>query len=114
MSDPDAFTFIEVPADENDPRIQAALDELRGMILERFPDATFTVSHGEDPEGIYLNPIVDIDDLDEVTSVILSRVVDMQIDEGLPVYVIPGWPSHRIEAYWREQRARQAKGRATL
>ena len=105
---------LMIPADENDPRIQAALEELRGMILDKFPGATFTVTYGDDPEGIYLNPTVDIEDLDEVTNVILSRMVDMQIDEGLPVYVVPEWPDHRIEAYWREQRARQAEGRAVL
>jgi hypothetical protein len=104
----------EIPADENDPRIKAALAELRGMILERFPEATFTVSRGEDPVGIYLDATVDIEDLDEVTNIILSRVVDMQIDEGLPVYVIPGWPEHRIEAYRREHPVSRSRGRAIL
>ncbi len=89
----------------DDSRIQAALDELRGKILKRYPDATFHVYRGEDPEAIWLEAIADVDDLDDVTGVVISRVVDMQVDEGLPVYVVGGWPPERLRAYLREQRA---------
>lgn len=93
----------EVPADADDPRIQGALAELRAMIHRHYPAATFTVSHGDDPEGIYLNVVVDVDDVDEVADVVTHRLVDMQVEEGLPVYVIPEWPPERIAAYWRER-----------
>lgn len=93
----------EVPADADDPRIQAALAELRAMILHRFPAATFTVTCGDDPEGIYLNAVVNVDDVDEVADIVTHRLVDMQVEEGLPVYVIPEWPPERIAAYWRER-----------
>lgn len=89
----------QVPADENDPRIQAALLELRQLVQKRFPKATFAVTHGDDPEGIYLTPTVDIEDLGEVTDVVISRLVDMQVDEGLPVYVVPAWPEERLRSY---------------
>jgi hypothetical protein len=94
-----------VPADEDDPRIQAALEELRGLILERFPDATFTVTLGDDPEGVYLKPTVDIEDLDEVTEPLVSRLVEMQVEEGLPVYVVPEWPLERLRAYLQERKS---------
>lgn len=102
----------EVPADERDPRVRAALNELRSMILHRYPMATFTISHGDDPEGIFLNVIIDIDDLDEVADVVTGRLVDMQVEEGLPVYVIPEWPPERIRAYWQE-RASQSNSMRT-
>lgn len=70
-----------IPADETDPRVQAALAELRELIARRFPDACFEIVHRDDPEGIYLIATVDVDDLDEVTGTVLSRMVDMQILE---------------------------------
>lgn len=81
--------------DETDPRIQRALAELRGLIAARYPSATFTVSGGDDPPGVYLTAVVDIDDVDEVADVFLDRLVALQVDDGLPVYVIPIEPLER-------------------
>ncbi|HET8626122.1 MAG TPA: hypothetical protein VFL91_01815 [Thermomicrobiales bacterium] len=97
----DAYVYNPIPPDERDPRIQAALAELRDLIARRFPAATFTVSRGEDPEGIYLTPLVDVEDLDEVTDTVLDRLLDMQVEEGLPVYVVPDWPLERVRAHLR-------------
>ena len=85
------MTFEEwIESYERDPRVQAVLAELREMIQRRYPTATFEVTRGEDPlVGIYLTPIVDIDDLDEVGDLVTPRLVDMQVDEGLRVYVFP-------------------------
>ena len=94
-----------IAADEHDPRIQAALAELRQKILGRFPGATFSISHGDDPEGIYLEPEVDVDDLDDVADVIVGRLLEMQVSEGLPIYVIPVWPERRIAEYLRRQKS---------
>lgn len=103
-----------VPADVNDPRIRAAVDELRELIATRYPDATFQVYHGEDPEGIHLVPTVDVDDLDDVSAVYRSRLVDL-IREGLPIFVFPDIPPHRITAYVQRQRERdEAERLATL
>ncbi|MBA2276288.1 MAG: hypothetical protein H0W06_00880 [Chloroflexia bacterium] len=105
-----ADEFIElIAADESDPRIQAAVAELRERILEHYPAATFEVVRGEDPEGIYLIPTIDVDDLEEVATVFEPRLVDMQVEEGLPVYVFPDWPLERI----REQLRQKARDRAT-
>ncbi len=69
---------------ESEPRIQAALEELRGIIGRHFPTATFTVTRGEDPTGIDPTPVVDVEDLDEVTDVFLDRLIELQVEEGLP------------------------------
>jgi hypothetical protein len=71
------------------PRIQAALEEIKALILERHSDAIFHVTYGEDPCGIYLKAIVDIDDTDEVTDLYTDRLVDLQVEEELPIYIIP-------------------------
>ncbi len=99
-----------VPPNEHDPRIQAALAELRELIARRFTDASFEIVRRDDPDGIYLIATVDVDDLDEVTDTISSRIVDMQVDERLPVYVVPDWPLERI----REQLRQLARDRATI
>ena len=51
------------------PRLEEAIVELRELIAGHYPDATFTVSDGEDPDGIYLTATVDVEDMGEVVDV---------------------------------------------
>jgi hypothetical protein len=87
------------------PRIEEALRELESMITERFPQASFVVEDGVDPDGIYLVATVDIADTDEVAEIIGDRLVELQVDEGLPVYVTPLRPIERVMAQLREREA---------
>jgi hypothetical protein len=73
----------------DDKRIQQALDELEAMIVGRYPAAEFLVVSGSDPEGIYLKPIVDVEDTEDVFDVVADRLLDLQIDDDLPIYVVP-------------------------
>jgi hypothetical protein len=70
------------------PRMKEAIHELKGLITARFPQAAFVVEEGFDPEGVYLITTVDIADTDDVIAVIGDRLVELQVDEGLPVYVV--------------------------
>lgn len=98
-----------VAADLADPRVQEALTELQELIRQRYPAASFTVTQRQDdPEGIFFTAVVDIDDLDEVTDLVLRRMVDMQLDEGLPIYVVAEWPAERIRVYLRQQTTQRA------
>ena len=65
----------------------------------------FAVEPGEDPPGTYLVATVDIADTDEVIDVVGDRLLALQVDEGLPVYVAPVRPVNRVTA---ELRAREA------
>jgi hypothetical protein len=85
------------------PRMDDALRELQTLITGRFPEATFVVEEGFDPEGVYLVTMVDIPDTDEVVATIGDRLVDLQVDEGLPVYVTPLRPIERVVTQLREQ-----------
>ena len=85
------------------PRMQEAIEELKRLITERFPDASFVVEEGFDPEGIYLIPTVDITDTDDVIAVVGDRLVDLQVDEGLPLYVTPLRPLDRVIAELRNR-----------
>jgi len=80
------------------PRMQEAVEELKRLIIERFPDASFVVEDGFDPEGTYLIPTVDIADTDDVISVVGDRLVELQVDEGLSLYVTPLRPIDRVIA----------------
>jgi hypothetical protein len=87
------------------PRIKEALYELKGLITAHFPQTAFVVEEGVDPEGVYLITTVDIADTDEVIAVIGDRLVELQVDEGLPIYVTPLRPIERVAAELRKREA---------
>jgi hypothetical protein len=87
-------------------RMKEAVAELRALISSQYPEATFTVSDGDDPGEIYLTAIVDVDNMRDVIDVFLDRLVDMQVDEELPISVVPIWPVERSRAMLAEQRTR--------
>ena len=80
------------------PQMAAAIAEMKSMILAHYPDATFVVSDGEDSVGTYLTVTVDVDDLDEVFDVVVERLLEMQVDEFLPFYVLVVHPIERVFA----------------
>jgi hypothetical protein len=80
-------------------RVQGAIDELRQTILQRYPDAQFSVTRGPDePENIHLITTVDLDDPEEVLDLVLDRMIELEVDERIPVYVIPVRTPGRILA----------------
>lgn len=82
-----------------DPRIAQALAELEQTIREHYPSARFAVSHSEDePENIHLLTTVDLADPDEIVDLVLERLVELQVEERVPVYVIPMRTPERILA----------------
>lgn len=89
-----------------DTRIQSAIAELQRCLQTRFPDATFVVTEGEDPEGTYLVVTVDVEDTDEVVEVVRDQLFRMQVEEALPLYLVPALPLARV--------AEQLRGRAEL
>lgn len=78
-----------LPLSDADPQMQRALAELRELIRQHYPTATFQITHGDDPEGTYLLAIVDVADPDAVVDVFIERLLEWQIEAELPVYVIP-------------------------
>lgn len=94
-----------------DPRVAAALDALQRLIAARYPDATFDVFEGEDPEGVYLRATVDIEDSSDALVPALDKLHDLQVEQGLPIYVVTDRPLERIAA---ELRARAIEPRPSL
>jgi hypothetical protein len=85
------------------PAMEKAVNELKGTISQRFAQASFVVEEGFDPKGIYLVTTVDIADTDEVMDVIGDRLVELQVDAGLPIYVTLLRPIQRVLAELRER-----------
>ena len=98
----------------DEQRIQGAIETLKGLIAAPYPEATFAVYEHDDPPGTYLRATVDVDDTDDVFAVVVDRLLDMQVDEGLHVYVAVRPPRWRIEAMHEEHlRMRAERDRAT-
>lgn len=95
----------------NDPQMQAAISELRELITRHFPATTFDVGLEDDPDGVYVTATVDTDDTDEVMDVYLDRLIDLQIEQGLALHIVPVRTPERIAA--DRQRHEAARSIAT-
>ena len=84
------------PLELGTPRMQAAIEDLQRLIQQHYPEATFQVELGDDPTGMYVLATVDIEDTDAVVEVYIDRLLELQIDEGLAVYVVPVRPLARV------------------
>jgi hypothetical protein len=73
----------------DNPAIQKAITELEGLIRRSYPQAVFSVFTGDDPEGIYVRVLLDVEDADVVVDVYLERLLYFQIEERLPLYLVP-------------------------
>lgn len=52
----------------------------------------FEVKPGDDPAGTYLIVTVDIEDPDEIVDIYAEKLLGLQVDEGLPFYIVPVRP----------------------
>ena len=74
--------------DDLNPAMRAAVEEMRERTAAGFSGTAFDVEAGEDPTGTYLVATVDIEDTDGVMDLIGDRLLDIQIEERLPLYVV--------------------------
>src|SRR5436309_2917370 len=94
-----------------DIRTRAALEDLRLRIRERYPTATFDVSHDPDePVNVLLTTTVDVDDPDDVLDLVMDRLLELQVEERIPVYVIPVRTPERILAAIKETASKPRGG----
>jgi hypothetical protein len=63
--------------------------EFRRLIEQYDPRACFEVKSGDDPVGTYLIVRVDVEDPDAVVDIYAERLLTLQVEEGLPFYIIP-------------------------
>lgn len=81
--------MIALPALPEVDLLDAAVCELKALILEQYPTAKFHVYWGDDPSGLHIQPAVDIDDFDLVLNAVIERLLELQVEDGLPIWVLP-------------------------
>lgn len=81
-----------------DSRMRAAVAELQGMIRGQYPETTFDVwvGLGDDRDGVYVEAVVDAEDLTEVEDIYSERLVDLHVEDGLWVWVLPVRAGDRV------------------
>lgn len=86
-------------------RLEAALTELEALIRTQYPDARFSIARGpEDPQEVHLVATVDVEDTDRVLDVVMERLLELQVTEGLPISVSPRRTPKRRAALWAAKR----------
>lgn len=68
-------------------RTREALDEPRGIIADRYPEAAFEVQRGEEPTAFWLVTTVPVEDRYDVIDLFLDRLVEPPVGEAPPVFV---------------------------
>jgi hypothetical protein len=73
--------------------MQRAIAELEGLIVSHFPEARFQVERSpESARIVHLTTTVDVPDLDLVIDTVIDRMLELQTEERVPIYVIPVRP----------------------
>src|SRR5512135_1841922 len=88
-----------------DPRMQQAIEEIQGIIAEHYPTASFSVAPGFNPDGTYLTATADVEDTDDVYYLVIHRLGQLQVDEGLPLYLSVVQTPERLARLLAEYRA---------
>jgi hypothetical protein len=93
-----------------DQRWQSTVKELEDLGRQHYPETSFANEPGfDDPETTHIVATVDLDDPDEVVDLVIDRMLELQLDEGIPVYVIPIRTPERVaklSKQLREERLR--------
>jgi hypothetical protein len=76
------------PQPEN-PRLQEVMAELQARITAVDPEAQFQVRTGQEPAGLYLDVYTNADDGFCVLELVSDWLVDLSVEEGLDVHVVP-------------------------
>ncbi len=76
-------------SDRDQSHIETIVLEFQHLIEQYYPQAHFEVKSGDDPVGTYLIIRIDVEDPDEVVDVYAEKLLALQVDEGIPLYLIP-------------------------
>ena len=71
-----------------DAAVTEAIEELEDLIRNRYPSASFKVWK-EDHQEVYLTAAVDVEDTDDVVDLVIDTLLDIQVERGLPLVLLP-------------------------
>ena len=87
------------------PPMRAAVLELEGLVRQQYPDASFRIMRSPDDErSVDVVTTVDLDDPDAVMDLVVDRVMELQIEQKLPIHVVPVRTPERTAKLHAEQR----------
>jgi len=90
-----------------EPRRHNAIQELTELVKQHYPTASFAVVPAEDdPDATHIITTVDLDDPDEVVDLVIDRMLELQIDGGIPVHLIPIRTPERTASLLNQQHRR--------
>jgi hypothetical protein len=72
-----------------DKRVQELVDEICGIVRERFPEVEFQLYEGDDPGGVYIHAYADIEDATEMLRLVSERMAEIVEEEGMIIGLIP-------------------------
>jgi hypothetical protein len=94
-----------------DPRLDRALEELKAMIRQRYPEAEFRIGTSpDDPDIIELVTVVDDDDPNQLLDLVIGRQITLQVDDGLPIFVVTEPTVGRAAAMLEAAQAKKSGG----
>ena len=85
-------------SDLESPLVRTAIEDLKRLVLAHYPSATFTVEPSvDDPYAIHLVTTVETLDTTDVLDTVFDRMMEIQIEQGLPIFVIPVRPVEPVQ-----------------
>lgn len=70
-------------------RVREAAEELKTLIRARYPDAEFRLVRDPNQQrSWFLRTMVDVDDPEDVSRLVVDREVDMLAEEHIPLHVL--------------------------
>ena len=89
-------------------RVRDAVSELKATIVAQYPTARFELVRAvDDPKNYDLLVMVASADPDEVLDLVVDRVVEMRVEQSIPLHVLAVQPDDRLAVAQSAQR-RQA------
>ena len=78
-------------------RTKEAAEELKATIRAKYPDAHFNLTRApDDPHLWLLWTFADVDDPEEVSTLVVERAVDMLAEDHIPIQVVSMGRSNQI------------------
>jgi hypothetical protein len=86
-----------------DKPMLAAINEIEALILKSYPETAFLLDLETDSQAVYVIATVNVDDPEEIIDCYIDRILELQIEDGLPLHFVPIRTPERRDRMWAEQ-----------
>jgi hypothetical protein len=93
-------------------RVRDAVSELKATIVARYPSARFEIVRAvDDPKSYDLLVTVASADPDDVLDLVVNRVVEMRVEQSIPLHVLALQPDDGLPVARSAQRRQAGRAR---